>query len=56
MKTIIAGSRDITDPSYLQPALQKADWSITEIVSGGASGVDQLAINLAPPEEPSWED
>ena len=47
MKTIIAGSRNITDPSHLSPALQLVDWEITEIISGGARGVDRLAINLA---------
>ena len=42
MKTIIAGSRDITDARYLITALNCVPWSITELVSGGARGVDSM--------------
>lgn len=42
MKTIIAGSRSITNINILQQALEKIDWKITEVVSGGARGADYL--------------
>lgn len=51
MKVIIAGSRDITDYNVLLNAASKAydeeGIEITEIVSGGASGVDTLAERFA---------
>jgi len=47
MKTIIAGSRNITDPIILDVALEKVSWPITEIVSGGARGVDELGEGWA---------
>lgn len=40
MKTIIAGSRDITDYSLVSEIIQNHD--ITEIVCGGARGVDAI--------------
>ena len=42
MKTIIAGSRSITDPAVLRDALAKIDYTITEVISGGAQGADAL--------------
>lgn len=42
MKTIIAGSRDITDPKILEMALIFSKMDITEVVCGGARGVDEL--------------
>ncbi|SRR6266576_3588857 len=42
MKTIIAGSRTITNINILQEALKEIDWKITEIVCGKAKGVDYL--------------
>jgi hypothetical protein len=42
MKTIIAGSRTISSPLYLEKALECCPWKITAVVSGGAQGVDQL--------------
>lgn len=46
MKTIIAGSRDITDMAILEKAIASfgGGKKITEVFSGGARGVDQLAI------------
>lgn len=40
MKTIVAGSRDISDHSLVWPHLDKHESEITEVVSGGARGVD----------------
>ena len=43
MKTIIAGCRAITDPLVLRMAIRECPWRITEVVTGGAQGVDSLA-------------
>jgi hypothetical protein len=47
MKTIIAGSRTITDSSILYEIVKKIPWVITEIISGGAKGVDTMGERFA---------
>lgn len=47
MKTIIAGGRDITDFNLVLEAYGNAPFEITEIVSGGARGVDKMGEQLA---------
>ena len=47
MKTIIAGSRDFNDYETLLAVLLKVGWHISEVVSGGAHGVDQLGERFA---------
>ncbi len=47
MKTIIAGSRTITNASFVNEAISKAGFVITEVVSGCAAGVDTLAERWA---------
>lgn len=47
MKVIIAGSRDYHDYDMLLQTIQESGFTITEVVSGMASGVDQLAIRYA---------
>lgn len=42
MKTVIAGSRSITDRKIVDEAIQASGFTITEVVSGGARGVDSL--------------
>lgn len=42
MKTIIAGSRKITDYDILEAAIAASGFTITEVISGGAKGVDSL--------------
>jgi SLOG family YspA-like protein len=42
MKTIIAGSRTITDPMLVWRAIDHSGFEITEVVSGAAKGVDQI--------------
>lgn len=42
MKTIIAGSRDKVDYDDVCQAMMDCDWRPSEIVSGGARGVDRL--------------
>ena len=47
MKVIIAGSRKIEDQLTVATAIIESGFSITEIVSGGAKGVDSLAEQWA---------
>lgn len=42
MKVIMAGSRGIEDYALVKRAISKAGFAITEVVSGGAAGVDTL--------------
>jgi threonine/homoserine efflux transporter RhtA len=43
-KVIIAGSRDITSMQCVNDAVAESGFDITTVVSGGAQGVDSLAI------------
>lgn len=61
MKTIVAGSRGITNIDLLNRAIRESNFKITEIVSGGADGVDSLGEQWALANEipvkkfiPSW--
>lgn len=47
MKTIVAGSREITDINLVRQAIKATPWQITEIVSGAARGVDSLGEAVA---------
>lgn len=47
MKVIIAGSRTITDCKIVVDAICSAPFIITEVVSGGARGVDKLGEEYA---------
>lgn len=47
MKTIIAGSRDITDIKTLLAAIKACGWQITSAVCGKARGVDTLGEEWA---------
>lgn len=47
MKVIIAGSRSISRYEHVQYAILKSKFSITEVVSGGAKGVDDLGERWA---------
>lgn len=47
MKVIIAGSREVTDYPTILRAIVAADFDITEVVSGGARGVDRLGERYA---------
>jgi hypothetical protein len=42
MKVIIAGSRTITNPYVVGSAVAASGFEITEVVSGGARGIDWL--------------
>lgn len=48
MKTIIAGSRNLkTNMAYLTKVINESGFTITEVVSGGARGIDKLGENWA---------
>lgn len=47
MKTIVAGSRSITDYDLVARAIRASGLDITEIVSGTARGVDSLGERYA---------
>jgi hypothetical protein len=47
MRTIIAGSRTITDPKVIEEAVAASGFTITEVICGGASGVDTLGKDWA---------
>jgi len=47
MRTIIAGSRTVFDFRQVVIAVRKAPWTITTILSGGASGADELGEKFA---------
>lgn len=47
MKVCICGSRNITDYELLKQCVIDSKFEITSIISGGAKGVDQLAIQYA---------
>lgn len=61
MKTIIAGSRGIKNREHLQWAINRSRFEISEVVSGGARGVDKLGMDWAKANhvslkifEPDW--
>lgn len=47
MKVIIAGSRTITDYGLVEKAVRDAGFTISEVVSGKAKGVDTLGEQWA---------
>ena len=47
LRVIVAGSRTITDYRLVVQAIQESGFTIREIISGGARGVDQLGLRYA---------
>lgn len=47
MRTIVAGSRSITDYEIVKKAIEESGIEVTEVVSGCARGVDQLGERWA---------
>lgn len=47
MRTIISGSRTITDAGLLYRVMERCPWEPTTILSGGARGVDKLGEEWA---------
>lgn len=44
MKTIIAGSRAITNFDLLEQVIEQSDFQITTVITGCAKGIDTLGI------------
>lgn len=55
MKTIIAGSRKITDYKVLLQGIEACPFSISHVISGNAHGVDQLGLRYAHEQKLSSE-
>lgn len=47
MKVIIAGSRNVNDYSLVVQAVQRSGFTITEVVSGCATGIDRMGEQWA---------
>lgn len=47
MKVLICGSRGISDPAVVSQAIEESGLRPTQIISGGARGVDRLAAGYA---------
>lgn len=47
MKTIIAGSRTVPSYSYVEMAMQRVSWEVSEVVSGLAKGADKFGMRWA---------
>lgn len=47
MKVIIAGSRGFTNPNIVVAAVVKSKFPVTEVVSGGARGIDRFGEMFA---------
>lgn len=54
MKVIIAGGRNFHKPYYVEQAVKKSGFDISEIVSGGAIGVDALGEDYARRKQIRW--
>lgn len=56
MKTIIAGGRDIYDYAVLEAALSQSQLidRTTEVISGGQTGIDALAVEYAKKNGLRW--
>lgn len=46
MRTIIAGSRNITNADLIRQAIQESGFDITQVITGGARGVDRIAHDI----------
>jgi hypothetical protein len=55
MKTIIAGSRTVTDPYILLRALDSCGWEVTRVCCGMAKGADELGKQWAIDCDIPWD-
>lgn len=62
MRVIVAGSREITSPEVVSYAVERSGFQVSQLVSGGARGVDRLgeqwARNASVPVQrfiPDWD-
>ena len=54
MRTIIAGSRGITDYAVVVDAIRASGLTITKVISGMARGVDMLGLEYARANSIDW--
>jgi hypothetical protein len=54
MKVIIAGGRNIENYDILLEAIEESKFEITHVISGGANGVDTMAVEWAKEQEIPW--
>lgn len=47
MRVIIAGSRTLTNPRLVADAVDASGFTVTEVISGGARGIDRLGEQWA---------
>jgi len=47
LRTIIAGSRTIIDYKFVSNIIRDSNFNISVVISGGAKGVDSLAVRYA---------
>ena len=47
MKVLLCGSRTIDDPAFVSRAVEQSGIRPTQIISGGARGIDRLAAEYA---------
>ena len=47
MKVVISGSRTITDIKLIEMSVAESGFDVSEVISGGAKGVDTLAVEWA---------
>lgn len=47
MRIIIAGTRTLNDPEFVEDAVRKSGFVVTEVVSGCARGIDTLGSEWA---------
>jgi len=47
MKVVVAGSRSIVDEKIVADAIEASGFDVTEVISGGARGVDSLGEEWA---------
>lgn len=47
VRTIIAGSRALTDPALVEEAVKASGFEVTTVISGTAKGIDQLGERWA---------
>lgn len=61
MRIVIAGSRSLSNPKLVAEAIEASGFPVTEVVSGGARGIDRLGEQWARHKglpvkkfEPNW--
>lgn len=56
MIVAIVGDREVTDYTIIDKAVKQSGFEVTEVVSGGAKGVDSLAVRWAEDHGLPWKE